>query len=114
MSETYTAVLDRIVDGEQAVLLLEDGRDDDRAAGHGADEESGGGTEPGRSTVVDELVVGVDALPAAGRHEGAVFAVRVGADGTLLEASYRADAEGERRESARERFDRLSERLPDE
>lgn len=114
MSETYTGVLDRIVDGEQAVLLLEDGGDDDRADENGTGEESGDGAESGRPTVVDELVVGVDALPAEGRHEGAVFAVRVDADGALLEATYRADAERERRESARERFDRLSERLPDE
>ncbi|OLZ40543.1 hypothetical protein A6E15_05860 [Natrinema saccharevitans] len=114
MSEPYTGVLDRIVDGERAVLLLEDGGDDDRATENAAGEEPGDGAEPGRATVVDELVVGVDALPAEGRHEGAVFAVRVDTDGTLLEASYRADAEGERRASARERFDRLSERLPDE
>ncbi len=114
MSETYTGVLDRIVDGEQAVLLLEDGRDDDRTTENGADEESGNGAGDGRPTVVDELVVGVDALPSDGRHEGAVFEVRVDADGALLEASYRADEERARRESARERFDRLSERLPDE
>lgn len=110
MSETYTGVLDRIVDGEQAVLLLEgeDRADEDRPA------ESGDEADPERPTVVDELVVVVDALPAEGRHEGAVFEVRVDSDGTLLEAAYRADEERERRESARERFGRLSERLPDE
>ncbi|MDF9746827.1 DUF3006 family protein [Natrinema salsiterrestre] len=88
MSETHTAVLDRIVDGENAVLLLE------------ADGE-----------VVDERIVDVETLPEDGRHEGAVFEVIV-EEGALLEASYRGAAERERRESAQERFDRLSERLP--
>ncbi|MFD1561957.1 DUF3006 domain-containing protein, partial [Haloarchaeobius amylolyticus] len=41
MSETYTAVLDRIVDGETAVLLLEADGD-----------------------VVDDLLVAVETLPA--------------------------------------------------
>ncbi|SEV83407.1 Protein of unknown function [Natrinema salifodinae] len=91
-TETHTAVLDRIVDGETAVLLLEEAGD-----------------------VVDELALDVDALPDEGRHEGAVFEVRVDRDeGTLREATYREDEERERRESAQERFDRLSERLPDE
>lgn len=109
MSERYTAALDRIVDGEQAVLLLEgEERDEDRSA------EGGDGAENGRPTVVDELVVDVDALPTNGRHEGAVFEVQVDSDGTLLEADHRADEERERRADARERFDRLSERLPDE
>ena len=91
MSESYTAVLDRIVDGETAVLLLEADGD-----------------------VVDDLSLAVDALPAAGRHEGAVFEVTVDRDeGRLLEATYGADTERDRRESLQERFDRLSERLSD-
>lgn len=90
MSETYVAVLDRIVDDGTAVLLL----------------ESDG-------AVVDELAVDVATLPPAGRHEGAVLEVTV-ADGAVLEAVPRTDAERERRESAQERFDRLSERLSDE
>lgn len=89
MSERYTAVLDRIVDGETAVLLLEDDGD-----------------------AVDERVVDVEHLPADGRHEGAVFEVTLDEE-TILEASYREDTERERRESTRERFDRLSERLSD-
>ncbi|MFD1561956.1 helix-loop-helix domain-containing protein, partial [Haloarchaeobius amylolyticus] len=45
--------------------------------------------------------------------EGAVFEVTVDRDEErLLEATYRADAERNRRESIQERFDRLSERLP--
>jgi len=91
MSETYTAVLDRIVDGETAVLLLEADGD-----------------------VVDDLSVAVETLPAAGRHEGAVFAVTVDREkGHLLEATYRAAAERDRQESVQDRFDRLSERLSD-
>ena len=128
---TYTAVLDRIVDGETAVLLLEDESDGD---------------------IVDELAVPVDRLPADGAHEGAVFDVECEletnpdrgdggrdaagedenetesdgaseaadeADGdveveSLLEATYRPEAERERRERAQDRFDRLSERLSDE
>ncbi|ELZ18464.1 hypothetical protein C477_10363 [Haloterrigena salina JCM 13891] len=104
MTERYTAVLDRIVDGETAVLLLEDD-----------------------GTVVDERVLDVDRLPEDGRHEGAVFDVEL-ADDDSLEAdddgpeanddletmSYRPSLERDRREEAQDRFDRLSERLSDE
>ncbi|WP_126661691.1 DUF3006 family protein [Haloterrigena salifodinae] len=105
MTERYTAVLDRIVDGETAVLLLEDD-----------------------GTVVDERVLDVDRLPENGRHEGAVFDVEL-ADDDSLEAdddgpetndddletmSYRPSLERDRREEAQDRFDRLSERLSDE
>ena len=94
MTERYTGVVDRIVDGETAVLLLED------------DE-----TE----TVIDERVLDVDRLPEEGRHEGAVFDVERADDGDRLEAvTYRSAAERERREEAQDRFDRLSERLSDE
>jgi len=90
MTDSYSAVIDRIVDGERAVLLLE------------ADGET-----------VDELTVAVDRLPEPGRHEGAVFEATV-EDGTVAELEYRPGAEAERRESAQERFDRLSERLDGE
>lgn len=123
MSETYTAVLDRIVDGETAVLLLEaDGR------------------------VVDERILDVESLPEDGRHEGAVFEVeladeeelgaesgteaepeeqteteeeteteeQVGTGGDLLDATYRPSEEADRRRRMADRFDRLSERLSDE
>ncbi|ELZ20877.1 DUF3006 domain-containing protein [Natrinema limicola] len=91
MSETYTAVLDRIVDEGTAVLLLESDGD-----------------------VVDDLAVALEALPVAGRHEGAVFSVTVDREkGRLLEATYRAEAERKRQESIQDRFDRLSERLSD-
>ncbi|WP_222918500.1 DUF3006 family protein [Natrinema sp. SYSU A 869] len=89
MSETHTAVLDRIVDGETAVLLLEADGD-----------------------VIGERIVTIETLPEDGRHEGAVFEVTVDEE-TLLEATYREEVERERRELTRERFDRLSERLSD-
>ena len=90
MTDAYTAVLDRIVDGETAVFLLEaEGR------------------------VVDELTVDVDRVPEDGRHDGAVFDVVV-ADGELLEASYRPEETDARRKAAQERFDRLSRRLGDD
>ncbi|SEP80017.1 DUF3006 domain-containing protein [Natrinema salaciae] len=90
MSEPYTAVLDRIVDGGTAVLLLEADGD-----------------------VIDERIVDVETLPEDGRHEGAVFELTVDEE-AVLEATYREAAEQERRESTRERFDRLSERLSSE
>lgn len=88
-SKTYTAVVDRIVDGTTAVLLLE--RD---------------------GTTVEQLDLPVGSLPEAGRHEGAVFEVDV----TLSVDEYRhlPDAETERRRTAQDRLDRLSKRLGDE
>ncbi|WP_323172267.1 DUF3006 domain-containing protein [Natrialba sp. PRR66] len=127
---TYTAVLDRLVDGETAVLLLEDGGDP-----------------------VAEVTLPVDRIPAAGRHEGAVFEATVDEgtvdettadersdgetadDGTIddktaddettddetttevnsvVDLEYREDEEDVRREQTQDRFDRLSERLSEE
>lgn len=87
MSTRYTAVLDRIVDGETAVLLLEE---DD--------------------SVHEERNVPVVDLPEDGRHEGAVFELEVTED-SILEATYRPETERERRERMQNRFDDLSESL---
>lgn len=87
MTGPQTAVLDRIVDGETAVLLLEADGD-----------------------VVDELTVPVERLPEAGRDDGAVFAVDI-VDGSLDQLEYRPEETQSRRENAQNRFDRLSERL---
>ena len=90
MTETATAVLDRIVDGETAVLLVEADGD-----------------------VVDELTVPVEELPEPGREEGAVFDVDA-ADGELRRVEHRPEETAERRRRAQDRFDRLSERLGEE
>ena len=59
-----------------------------------------------------ELVVESDTLPEDGRETGAVLAVEV-VDDDLLEAEHDPEETKRRRESARDRFDRLSNR-PDE
>lgn len=102
MSQTsYTAVLDRIVDDETAVLLLED-------------DETGDGVEGGAGdNPVDERTVPVERLPAEGAHEGAVLHVAF-EDDALREATYRPDEERDRRERTQDRFDRLSDRLSEE
>ncbi|MFC6717733.1 DUF3006 family protein [Natrialbaceae archaeon GCM10025810] len=98
MTDTYRAVLDRIVDGETAVFLLE---------------EDGG--RNGNREVVDERAVDAERLPADGRREGAVYDVDVDPDdGSVLEVRFLDEATRDRRERTRDRFDRLSERLSDE
>ncbi|MEF8937515.1 DUF3006 domain-containing protein [Halobacteriaceae bacterium SHR40] len=87
MTETYSAVVDRIVDGETAVLLLE--RDGE---------------------TVDELTMAAEAVPEPGRHEGAVFEVTVDC-GTVERFDYQPETEADRRDSAQRKFDRLSKRL---
>ena len=91
MSDVHsgTAVLDRLVDGQTAVLLLEDD-----------------------GQVLEEYTVDVETLPADSRHEGAVFEMRV-VDDSVDDLTYRPEETTERREAAQERFDRLSERLSD-
>ncbi len=89
MTETYTATLDRIVDGQTAVLLLEE------------DDET-----------VDQLDVDVTTLPPEAQHEGAVLEIAVEAN-ELREVEYLPEVTQSRKESAQERFDRLSTRLSD-
>lgn len=86
----YTAVLDRIEEGEDelAVLVLED-----------------------EGVAVDELVVSLDVLPSAARVPDSVLCVRLEA-GELAEATLDARQTETRRERAQERFERLSRRLP--
>ena len=88
-TRTYVAVVDRIVDGKTAVLLLE------------RNENS-----------VEQLDIPVESLPQEGRHEGAVFEIDV----TLSVGGYTylPETETERRRTAQERLDRLSKRLGDE
>ena len=87
MTETYTTTLDRIVDGQTAVLLLEE------------DDET-----------VDQHDVDVTTLPSEAQHEGAVLEVAVEAS-ELSEAEYRPEVTQSRKESAQERLDRLSTKL---
>ena len=89
MSERLTAVVDRIVDGEHAVLLLE------------ADGE-----------VIDERTVPAGELPADAT-EGCVLWVTVD-DGQVIELEHRPAETDRRRESVEERLDRLSRRLSEE
>lgn len=89
MTESYTGVIDRIEDGIVVMLL-----------------EAGGETR-------DQLEVDPVAVPEAGRHEGAVFEVKVSGE-DLEEIEYRPETERERRERAQDRFDRLSKRLDEE
>ena len=90
MSERYTAVLDRIVDGETAVLLLEEEGD-----------------------VVDQLNLAVEDLPEEGAFEGAVFEVELDG-GSVVTLEFKKERTERRLEDAKERFDRLSRRLSEE
>lgn len=84
---TYTAVLDRF-EGDQAVLVLEqDGRD------------------------VADYPVPTERLPEVGRQQDAVFDVAI-EDGNLVDITYNPGETESRRESAQQRFDRLSKRPP--
>lgn len=89
MDGTYTATVDRVVDDTTAVLLLEEDGD-----------------------VAAQLDVPAETLPDEARTEGGVLSVTV-EDGTLVDATARPDETRRRRESARERLARLSERLSD-
>ena len=88
MDGTYTAVIDRIVNGETAVVLIEDNGD-----------------------VVEEYTLAVEELPTEA-DEGGVLEVQID-HGELVRMDYLADETAARRQSAQDRFDRLSERLPD-
>jgi hypothetical protein len=87
MTTTVKAVLDRIVDGQDAVLLV----------------ESEGG-------VTDEIVVEVDELEAGGRAEGSIHEIRID-ETTIEEIAFLQEETEHRRENAQERLDGLSEPL---
>jgi len=88
MDGTYTAVVDRIVDGETAVVLVEDDGE-----------------------VVEEYTLAVDDLPTEA-DEGGVLEISID-HGELVQMDYLPDETAARRQSAQDRFDRLSERLSD-
>lgn len=89
MNGTHTAVIDRIVDGETAVVLLE------------SDDE-----------VVEQFDIDIGMIPPDGQHEGAVFEMTVEND--RVELRYQPETEADRRAAAQDRFDSLSKRLGDE
>ncbi len=89
MNGTYTGVVDRFED-DSAVLLLE--RDGD---------------------VVGQATLPRDSLPEAANHADAVLTVTV-EDNAVERLEYRPDETNHRRENAQDRFDRLSERPPDD
>ena len=87
MDGTYTGVVDRIVDGETAVLLLE---------------------EDGE--VIDQLDVPVERLPDQAREDGGVVSVTLNS-GELEKIEYRETETVERRERIRGKLDRFSQPL---
>ena len=88
MQGTYTAVVDRIVDGKTAVLLIEDGDE-----------------------VIDQFDINTEELPEK-VGEGGVLIVEVD-NNEITSVEYLEDETNSRRQAAQERLDRLSERLPD-
>ncbi|MFD1564379.1 DUF3006 domain-containing protein [Haloarchaeobius amylolyticus] len=89
MDGTYTGVVDRIEDGEIAVILLEE-----------------------NEQVIEQVDVPVGRLPEPAQTDGGVLSVML-EDGEITSMEYRPDATRDRRESAQEKLDRLSEKLSD-
>jgi len=89
MEGEYTAVVDRIVDDETAVVLIE------------ADGE-----------VIEQFDIPAAELPAE-CESGSVLSVVI-ADDEIVEMTPRPDETRDRRERIQERFDRLAKRLGDE
>jgi hypothetical protein len=85
----YTAVVDSVEDGFATVFFERDG------------EEMG-------NAVLDSAT-----LPENARHDDAILRVTI-TDGSLVEAEYDAERMEARSERAQDRFDRLSERPPDD
>lgn len=90
MNGTFTGVVDRVVDGETAVILLEDDGE-----------------------VIEQYDVPVEELPRAARDDGGILSVTV-RDGEIVGMEYEARETRSRRESIREKLSRLSRRLSDE
>jgi len=89
MNGTYIATVDRIVDGETAVLLLED---------------------PDSGDVFEEMTLAVGELPAAAQEDGGLLRVTV-EDGEITDLEYLHEETTARRERLQDRFDDLSKRL---
>lgn len=89
MDGEYTATIDRIVDGETAVVLLED-----------------------NGEVIEQFDMPVKRLPSE-CDVGSVVTVVVG-DDKIVKITSQPDETATRRERLREQFDRLSKRLGDD
>ena len=89
MNGEFTAILDRIVDGETAVLLLEENNE-----------------------TVEQFNVKIDELPGEGQHERAIFKVAI-TERSLTEVEYWLEEEEKRLKEAKEWLDRTAKR-PDE
>ena len=89
MNGTYTATVDRIVDGETAVILVEDDRD-----------------------VIEQFDIPADQLPEEVTGEGSILTVEI-ADDAIVELQYDSEATDRRRQTSQDRLDSLSRRLRD-
>jgi hypothetical protein len=89
MNGTYVGVVDRF-EGDDAVVLLERNGD-----------------------VVGQVIVSRESLPEAGNHVDAVLDVTVRVD-AVEHLEYDPETTASRRENTQDRFDRLSERPPDD
>ncbi len=89
MNGTYIATVDRIVDGETAVLLLED---------------------PDSGDVFEQVTVDAEKLPAPAQQNGGVLTVTL-ENGAVIDLEYLSKETTVRRERLQERFDDLSRRL---
>ncbi|MES3517356.1 MAG: DUF3006 domain-containing protein [Natronomonas sp.] len=98
MVETHTAVVDRIVDGKTAVLLVERADSDANSA------------EATDGTPVAEITLPAEELPTEGRHGGAVLEIDRD-DGEVVAIRHRPAEERTRRDRIREKLDRLSKPL---
>jgi len=85
----YTAVVDSVEDGFATVFFEQDGEE------------------------VGNAVLDSSALPEDARHGDAILSVTI-TDGELVATDYDPDRTEERAEAAQDRFDRLSERPPDD
>ena len=89
MDGIYTGVVDRIEDGEIAVLLLEE-----------------------NVQVIEQVDVPADRLPESAQTDGNVLSVTL-EESEITSMEYGPDTTRDRRDSAQEKLDRLSVKLSD-
>ena len=89
MNGTYTATVDRIVDGETAVILIEDGKD-----------------------VIEQFDIPANQLPEEASDEGSVLMVKI-TEAAIVDMQYDAESTKRRQQTSQDRLNRLSKRLSD-